>query len=177
MTAKADVAAPPAGVTRCSASFGAAQLSSTCHQSSNQIHHPVIELKFYNDLGIGGQEGWKCRCHMAQAERHRRGQAHPAVWNCRRSMDFGLYRLALGENAGCADRQDASGLGQRKAVRWISRSPSRASSRCIAFDTVGPERPRSAAAAAKEPVSATLAKIAQASRSGRDIALPQIWQR
>ena len=35
MTAKADVAAPsapPAGVTRCSASFGAAQLSRTCHQ-------------------------------------------------------------------------------------------------------------------------------------------------
>jgi hypothetical protein len=32
-------------------------------------------------------------------------------------MGFGLYRLALGENAGRADRQDASSLGQRKAAR------------------------------------------------------------
>ena len=62
--------------------------------AGNQIHHPhpVIELKLYNDLGIGSQKVWQCRCHMAQAKRHRRGQAHPAVWNCRRSVGFGQFQ-------------------------------------------------------------------------------------
>jgi hypothetical protein len=54
---------------------------------------------------------------MAQAERHWRGQAHPAVWNRRRSVGFGLYCLALGKDAGRAHRQDTSSLGQRKAAR------------------------------------------------------------
>jgi hypothetical protein len=85
--------------------------------ASNQIHHPVIELKLYNDLGIGSQKVWQCRCHMAQAKRHWCGQAHPAVRNCRRGVGFGLYCLALGEDAGRAYRQDASRLGQRKAAR------------------------------------------------------------
>jgi hypothetical protein len=74
-------------------------------------------LKLYNDLRIGSQKLWECRCHMAQAKRHRCGQAHPAVWNCRRSVGFGLYCLALSEDAGGSHRQDASGLGQRKAAR------------------------------------------------------------
>ena len=96
---------------------------------NNQIHHPVIELKLHNDLGMRSQKVWQCRCHMAQAKRHAR-PAHPAVWNRRRSVGFGLYCLALGEDAGRAHRQDAPSLCQRKRrdVRWISRSPSRASS-------------------------------------------------
>src|SRR5207248_8450242 len=53
-----------------------------------------------------------------------------------------------------------------REVRWKRRSPSRCSSRVMAFETVGLERPSSPAARTKEPVSAVLAKIAHASRSG-----------
>src|SRR4051812_39915475 len=55
----------------------------------------------------------------------------------------------------------------RLEVRWNRLAPSRASSRLTALETVAFERLRSAAARANEPVSATLAKMAQASRSGR----------
>jgi hypothetical protein len=54
----------------------------------------------------------------------------------------------------------------RREVRWNRRSPRRPSRREMAFDTVALESWRSAAAPAKEPVSATLAKMAHASRSG-----------
>src|SRR3954465_4962075 len=55
----------------------------------------------------------------------------------------------------------------RREVRWNRLAPSRASSRLTALETVAFERLRSAAARANDPVSATLAKMAQASRSGR----------
>src|SRR3982750_4775029 len=55
----------------------------------------------------------------------------------------------------------------RREVRGNSPAPSRASSRLTALETVAFERLRSAAARANDPVSATLAKMAQASRSGR----------
>jgi hypothetical protein len=58
---------------------------------------------------------------------------------------------------------------KRRDVRWISLSPVRASRRFSAFETVALESPRSAAAPAKEPLSASLAKMAQASKSGSDI--------
>src|SRR6516165_4851010 len=54
----------------------------------------------------------------------------------------------------------------RREVRWKRRSPRRPSRRETAFETVAFESSSSEAAAAKEPASATLAKIAQASRSG-----------
>src|SRR5256885_1780795 len=54
----------------------------------------------------------------------------------------------------------------RREVRWNRLVLSRVSSRVMALEMVGWETPRSAAALAKEPVSATLAKMAQASRSG-----------
>ncbi len=54
----------------------------------------------------------------------------------------------------------------RREVRWNRLVLSRVSSRVMALEMVGWETPRSAAALAKEPVSATLAKTAQASRSG-----------
>src|SRR3982750_5046040 len=55
----------------------------------------------------------------------------------------------------------------RREVRGNSPAPSRASSRLTALETVAFERLRSAAVRANDPVSATLAKIAQASKSGR----------
>src|SRR4051812_18190167 len=59
-------------------------------------------------------------------------------------------------------------------VRLSSEAPIRVSKRAMAFETVALDRPRSAAALEKEPVSATLAKTAQASRSGRrDITDPE----
>jgi len=95
----------------------------------------------------------------------------PAVRHCRRGVGFRLDCLTLGEGLGCAPRiRPASVSAKRREVRWISRSASFVSSRGIALDTVSPDRP--AATAAKELVSATLAKIAQASRSGRDMPMP-----
>src|SRR4051794_8523507 len=55
----------------------------------------------------------------------------------------------------------------RREVRWNRLAPSRASSRLTALETVAFERLRSAAARANDPVSATLANMAQASKSGR----------
>src|SRR5919112_5245878 len=55
----------------------------------------------------------------------------------------------------------------RREVRWNKLAPSRASRRLTALETVAFEVPRSAAARANEPISATLAKMAQASRSGK----------
>ena len=46
-------------------------------------------------------------------------------------------------------------------------APNRASSRPTALDTVALDKPNSAAAREKEPVSATLANTAQASKSGK----------
>ncbi len=56
---------------------------------------------------------------------------------------------------------------RRREVRFSREAPIRASSRPMAFETVALDRPRSAAVRANEPVSATLANTAQASRSGR----------
>ena len=47
--------------------------------AGNQVHHPIIELEIDRDLRIGGQKLGQCRRDMAQAERHRRGQPHPAA--------------------------------------------------------------------------------------------------
>ena len=54
----------------------------------------------------------------------------------------------------------------RREVRWIRLVPMRRSSRVMALETVACDSDSSAAARANEPASATLAKIAQASRSG-----------
>src|SRR3954467_11345193 len=56
---------------------------------------------------------------------------------------------------------------RRREVRFSNEAPIRASSRPMALETVALDRPRSVAARTKEPVSATLANTAQASRSGR----------
>ncbi len=61
----------------------------------------------------------------------------------------------------------ASVSASRREVRWNSRAPIRASSRPTAFETVPFDRPSSPAAPPKEPASTTLAKMAQASKSGR----------
>src|SRR3954452_4227957 len=55
----------------------------------------------------------------------------------------------------------------RRDVRWNRLAPSRVSRRLTALETVAFEVPKSAAARANEPVSATLANMAQASKSGR----------
>ena len=80
-----------------------------------------------------------------------------------------LGRLAFGQDAGgiLSRRRPASVRASWREVRWNSRAPIRVSSRPTAFETVPFERPRSAAAGTNEPVSATLAKMAQASKSGR----------
>jgi hypothetical protein len=80
-----------------------------------------------------------------------------AVRHCPRGAGFRRDCLILGEGLGWAHHQDSSIPGQREAaqVRWISRSASFVSSRGIAFDMIGPDKPGSAAAA-KEPVSAGL---------------------
>src|SRR3954447_17554715 len=57
----------------------------------------------------------------------------------------------------------------RRDVRWNRLAPRRASSRLTALETVAFEAPSSAAARENEPDSATLAKMAQASRSGRRV--------
>ena len=54
---------------------------------------------------------------MAQAERHRRGQPHPAAWHRRAGVRLGLGCLAFGEDARRAHRQHPPGLGQREAAR------------------------------------------------------------
>src|SRR3954452_2584382 len=56
---------------------------------------------------------------------------------------------------------------RRRDVRWNRLAPSRASSRVTALETVAFEAPSSVAARENEPVSTTLAKMAQASKSGR----------
>ncbi len=60
----------------------------------------------------------------------------------------------------------ASVSDMRREVRWNRVVPMRASSRVMALDTVACDSPSASAARAKEPASATLAKMAQASRSG-----------
>src|SRR5215210_4590263 len=55
----------------------------------------------------------------------------------------------------------------RGGVGFSREARIRASSRPMALETVALDKLRSTAARAKEPVSATLAKTAQASRSGR----------
>src|SRR5690348_2602383 len=66
-----------------------------------------------------------------------------------------------------ATRRPVSVSARRRDVRFSNDAPIRSSKRAIAFDAVAFDRPSSAAARAKEPVSATFANTAQASRSGR----------
>ena len=61
-------------------------------------------------------------------------------------------------------------------MRWNSDVPRCASSRDTALDTVALERPSVSAAALNECCSTTVAKIAQASRSGSRIALFPHWR-
>jgi hypothetical protein len=76
-----------------------------------------------------------------------------------------------------ASTRPVSVSAKRREVRWIRRSPMRASSRCNALDTVAREMSSSPAAPAKGPVSATLAKIAQLWRSGRGMFIPKNGKR
>jgi hypothetical protein len=69
-----------------------------------------------------------------------------------------------------ARSRDANPLSVSEILREVRCSkvvPSRCSSRVTALETVALERLSSLAAAEKEPCSATLAKIAHASKSGR----------
>jgi len=62
----------------------------------------------------------------------------------------------------------------RRDVRLNSRAPSLASTLLTAFETVALESFNSSAAAAKERISTTLAKIAKPSKSGSlDIPIPE----
>src|ERR1700733_13450198 len=73
-----------------------------------------------------------------------------------------------------SDVRPLSVSDRRRELRGSSGVPRRASSRVSALDTVAFDRLRSAAAREKEPSSATFAKIAQASKSGRyGIANPE----
>ena len=135
----------------------------------HEIDAAVAQREIERDVGIGLQEARQRRRHVADAERQRRGDAH-APARGRRLLD----RLVLG---GLAVLQDARSPAPAPPARLPSATaaarcattnvtPSLSSSRRMALETVGLERPRSSAARAKEPSSATRAKIAQASRSG-----------
>src|SRR3954470_17090469 len=71
-------------------------------------------------------------------------------------------RLALAREA-----RPLSVSDRRREVRFSKEKPSAVSSRLIAFEMVGFDNPSASAVRAKEPSSATLAKIAQASKSGK----------
>ena len=64
---------------------------------------------------------------------------------------------------------------KRREVRWNRRSPRRPSSRATTFETVALERSSSLAARAKEPASATLAKIGPGFEIGE--LRHQFWKR
>ncbi len=72
-------------------------------------------------------------------------------------------RMLVARARSCRPSSVSSNL---RAVRVISRAPSFASTRLIAFDTVAFDRRSSSAAPLKERHSATFAKIARPSRSG-----------
>src|SRR5215218_368575 len=91
-----------------------------------------------------------------------RGVADCAVTSASAASPSARMRAAF-----TAAARPTSLKASRREVRWNRLAPSRASSRLTALETVAFERLRSAAARANDPVSATLAKMAQASRSGR----------
>src|SRR3954470_6755204 len=126
-------------------------------------------MQVNRDLGIGVQERGQDRGHMGEPERHRRasrtsprGVADWAVASASAASPSARMRPAL-----TAAARPTSLKASRREVRWNRLAPSRASSLLTALETVAFERLRSAAARANDPVSATLAKMAQASRSGR----------
>ena len=146
--------------------------------AGNQIDPAIVKLQIDRHLGIGGQElrqagaMWRNPNDIGAASRTRpRGTAELAWASASAASPSARIRAAR-----TASTRPASVSAKRRDVRWISRSPSRASSRCTAFDTVAPDRPSSTAAAANEPVSATLAKSPRLRGRG-GAGKPPEWKR
>ena len=129
----------------------------------DQINQRIAEVDINRHLRIARHEARQRRRDMRQTEGHRRRHTHLPAYIGRLLSQFGFDRSCWQTPEPAHHCRSASCCARCGGTSMLL---TRASSRVIAFETVPCDSDSSAAARAKEPVSATLAKIAHASRSG-----------
>ena len=145
---------------------------------ANQIDLPVAQREIQGDFGMGRPGSWGAyRAEIGDAERQ--GRAHPddapRPVDCSDASSSSASPSLSMRVARSSAARPAWVSESRREVRANRATPRRASSRATALETVGFESRVPARRGRTSRAPPTLAKMAQASKSGRRLC--QFWQR